>query len=54
VAAIAEKHGVAAPAVGVTIEKGIEIRQRSITLGSWEIAALKYSYETALEGALHA
>jgi phosphoribosylformylglycinamidine synthase subunit PurL len=59
VAAIAEKHNVAAPIVGVTIDKGIEIRQRSMTLGSWEIAALKHSYETALEshlsqGAAHA
>jgi phosphoribosylformylglycinamidine synthase len=49
VAAIAEKHGVEAPAVGVTIEKGIEIRQRANTLGSWEIAALKTAYEGALE-----
>jgi len=45
---------VAAPVVGVTIEKGIEIRQRSMTLGSWEIATLKNAYETALEGALNA
>jgi phosphoribosylformylglycinamidine synthase len=52
VAAIAEKHNVAAPIVGVTIDKGIEIRQRSMTLGSWEIAALKHSYETALESHL--
>ncbi|MGA7240576.1 MAG: phosphoribosylformylglycinamidine synthase subunit PurL [Bryobacteraceae bacterium] len=53
VAAIAEQHGVAAPVVGVTIEKGIEIRQRSITLGSWEIAALKHAYDQALETKLH-
>ena len=53
VAAIAEKHGVAAPVVGVTIEKGIEIRQRSITLGSWEITALKQAYDQALEANLH-
>jgi len=52
VAAIAEKHNVAAPVVGVTIDKGIEIRQRSMTLGSWEIAALKHSYDTALESHL--
>ncbi len=52
-AAIAESHGVAAPVVGVTIEKGIEIRQRSITLGSWEIAVLKQAYEQALETNLH-
>ena len=31
------------------LEKGIEIRQRSITIGSWEIAALKSAYEGALE-----
>jgi phosphoribosylformylglycinamidine synthase subunit PurL len=53
VAAIAESHGVAAPVVGVTIEKGIEIRQRSITLGSWEIAALKQAYDRSLEMNLH-
>ena len=53
VAAIAESHGVAAPVVGVTIEKGIEIRQRSITLGSWEITALKHAYDQALENNLH-
>jgi phosphoribosylformylglycinamidine synthase len=52
-AAIAESHGVAAPVVGVTIEKGIEIRQRSITLGSWEIAALKQAYDQSLELNLH-
>jgi phosphoribosylformylglycinamidine synthase II len=49
VAAIAEKHAIECPIVGVTIEKGIEIRQRSITLGSWEIAALRAAYEGALE-----
>jgi phosphoribosylformylglycinamidine synthase len=49
VAAIAEKHGIAAPVVGVTIEKGIEIRQRAMTLGSWEIATLKAAYDGALE-----
>ena len=48
VAAIAEKHAIEAPIVGVTIEKGIEIRQRTITLGSWEIAALRAAYEGAL------
>jgi phosphoribosylformylglycinamidine synthase II len=50
---IAAMHGVEAPVVGVTIEKGIEIRQRSITLGSWEIAALKQAYDQALESNLH-
>jgi phosphoribosylformylglycinamidine synthase len=49
VAAIAEKHGIEAPVVGVTIEKGIEIRQRAMTLGSWEIATLRAAYEGALE-----
>src|SRR5262249_49865186 len=53
VIAIAAMHGVEAPVVGVTIEKGIEIRQRSITLGSWEIAALKQAYDHALESNLH-
>jgi len=49
VAAIAEKYEVDAPVVGITIEKEIEIRQRSVTLGTWEIAALKAVYEQALE-----
>jgi phosphoribosylformylglycinamidine synthase len=53
VAAIAASHDVEAPVVGTTIEKGIEIRQRSITLGSWETAALKQAYEQALENHLH-
>jgi hypothetical protein len=35
--------------VGVTIEKGMEIRQRAMTLGSWEIAALRAAYNGALE-----
>jgi phosphoribosylformylglycinamidine (FGAM) synthase-like enzyme len=49
VAAIAEKYEIEAPVVGVTIEKGLEIRQRTVTLGSWEIAALKAAYERAFE-----
>jgi phosphoribosylformylglycinamidine synthase len=49
VAGIARKHGVEAPVVGVTIEGGLEIRQRGNTLGSWDVAALKASYERALE-----
>ena len=49
VAAIAKKFEVEAPVVGVTIEKGIEIRQRNVTLGSWDIAALKSAYDGALE-----
>jgi phosphoribosylformylglycinamidine synthase II len=49
VAAIAAKHGIEAVGGGVTIDKGIEIHQRSETLGSWEIATLKRSYEHSLE-----
>jgi phosphoribosylformylglycinamidine synthase subunit PurL len=49
VAAIAEKFEIDAPVVGVTIEKGIEIRQRQLTLGSWEIAVLRFAFEGALE-----
>ena len=48
-AAIAKKYQAEAPVVGVTIEKGIEIRQRGNTLGSWEIAALQSAYREALE-----
>jgi phosphoribosylformylglycinamidine synthase len=46
---IARKHGMDAPVVGVTIEKGMEIRQRGNTLGSWEMASLKSAYREALE-----
>jgi len=49
VAAIAARHGVEALLAGVTIEKGIEIRQRAMTLGSWEISSLKSAYGQALE-----
>ena len=49
VAVIAEKYEIEAPVVGVTIEKGLEIRQRTITLGSWEIAVLKTAYMQAFE-----
>ena len=49
VAAIAARHGVDALLAGVTIEKGIEIRQRAMTLGSWEISSLKLAYNQALE-----
>ncbi|MDR3703076.1 MAG: hypothetical protein P4L56_25750, partial [Candidatus Sulfopaludibacter sp.] len=52
VIAIAERHGIEAPVVGVTIEKGIEIRQRTMTLGSWEISSLKAVYTHALESQL--
>ena len=50
VAEIAAKHGVDAPAIGSTIEKGLEIRQRGVTLGSWEIEALRAAHGEALEG----
>jgi len=49
VAAVAKKFEIEAPVVGVTIEKGMEIRQRNVTLGAWDIAALKSAYEGALE-----
>jgi len=48
VAAIAAQWGVEGPVIGVTIGKGLEIRQRSVTLGAWEIAALKSTYDSAL------
>ena len=49
VADIAEKYEIEAPVVGVTIEKGIEIRQRAMTLGCWDIAALRAAWEQAFE-----
>jgi phosphoribosylformylglycinamidine synthase subunit PurL len=49
VAEIAEKHGVEAPVIGSTIEKGLEIRQRGVTLGSWDIESLRTAYREALE-----
>jgi phosphoribosylformylglycinamidine synthase len=49
VAGIAAKHGIEAPVVGVTIESGMEIRQRGNTLGSWDVAALKFAHREALE-----
>src|SRR4051794_32623473 len=49
VAAIAERHRIEAPVVGVTIKGGMEIRQRGTTLGSWDIAALRAAHEGALE-----
>jgi phosphoribosylformylglycinamidine synthase II len=52
IAQVAEKHQVECPIVGTTIEKGIEIRQRNITLGSWEIATLRAAYESSLESHL--
>jgi phosphoribosylformylglycinamidine synthase len=49
VAEIAQKHGVEAPVIGETMEAGMEIRQHAVTLGSWEIAALKSVFGEALE-----
>ncbi|HXS98865.1 MAG TPA: phosphoribosylformylglycinamidine synthase subunit PurL [Candidatus Limnocylindrales bacterium] len=46
---IAARHGIPAPVIGITIEKGIEIRQRSNTLGAWDIAALKKIFDNSLE-----
>jgi phosphoribosylformylglycinamidine synthase len=48
VAAIAARFNIEAPVIGVTIEKGLEIRQRSVTLGAWEAAALKSTFDSAL------
>ena len=48
VAVIAAQHGVEAAVIGVTVENGLEIRQRGNTLGAWEIAALRPAYENAL------
>jgi phosphoribosylformylglycinamidine synthase len=49
VTAIAQRHGIDTHVIGVTIEKGMEIRQRGNTLGSWDIAALRAAHEGALE-----
>ena len=49
VSAIADRHGIEAVTVGVTMDAGMEIRQRGNTLGSWDIAALRAAYEGALE-----
>ena len=48
VAEIAAKHGVEAPVIGSTIANGLEIRQRGVTLGSWEIEPLLAAYTGAL------
>jgi phosphoribosylformylglycinamidine synthase len=49
VAEIAAKHHVDAPVIGSTIEKGLEIRQRGMTLGSWEMEPLRTAHGEALE-----
>jgi phosphoribosylformylglycinamidine synthase len=46
---IATRHGVDAPVIGVTMEKGLEIRQRGVTLGSWEIEPLRAAHGEAFE-----
>jgi phosphoribosylformylglycinamidine synthase len=48
VARIAKTFEVEALVIGVTMEKGLEIRQRSVTLGSWDIATLKSAYDQQL------
>ena len=48
VAAIAEHYEIEAPQIGVTMERGLEIRQRTVTLGAWEIAVLKSAYDGGL------
>src|SRR5579871_5739020 len=47
--AIARKHGVESPVVGVTIEGEVEISRRGEPLGRWFIADLKSAYDHALE-----
>ena len=49
VAEIAARHDVEAPVIGSTINKGLEIRQRGVTLGSWEIEPLRAAHREALE-----
>jgi phosphoribosylformylglycinamidine synthase subunit PurL len=54
VAAIAARHGVEAPRVGVTIEAGLEIRNRTVPLISATIEGLRRVYEGSLEAQLRA
>jgi len=49
VAAIAARHGIEAPVVGVTMIGRVEISSRGERLGSWDIATLKAAWEQALE-----
>ena len=49
---IARSHGVEAPVIGRTIEKGLEIRQRSQTLGAWDLSGLESFYEQSLASRL--
>jgi len=48
VAAIAAAHGVPAPVVGVTIASELEIRQRGVTLGRWDLAELQAAHANGL------
>jgi phosphoribosylformylglycinamidine synthase len=48
VAEIAISHGVPAPVVGVTMESELEIRQRGITLGCWDLAELQAAHSGGL------
>jgi phosphoribosylformylglycinamidine synthase len=50
IAAIAMAHGVPAPVVGVTIESELEIRQRGMTLGCWDLAELQAAHRSAWDG----
>ena len=52
VAEIAARHGVQAPRVGVTIEAGLEIRNRNSMLLSVKIEGLRTVYERSLENQL--
>jgi phosphoribosylformylglycinamidine synthase II len=49
---IAKKHGVEALVIGRTIRKELEIRQRSQTLGAWDVATLESAYRQSLEVSL--
>jgi phosphoribosylformylglycinamidine synthase len=49
VAAIAGRHGVPAPVVGVTAETEIQIAQRGKVLGRWKREDLTSAHEQALE-----
>jgi phosphoribosylformylglycinamidine synthase len=48
VATIASAHGVPAPVVGVTMESELEIRQRGMTLGCWDLAELQAAHAGGL------
>jgi phosphoribosylformylglycinamidine synthase subunit PurL len=49
VADIARRHGVEAPAVGVTMEKSIQISRRGSRLAAWDVAAIRSVWQHALE-----